>query len=148
MNYSDKNICPLCKIAKRELPAAIITENKDLLAIMDLYPATAGHILILPKEHIENIYSLPDEIGSKIMTMAISIARAITRQLKPAGLNLIQANGTAAGQTINHFHLHLVPRYEDDGVILKFGHSSIPGKTSELERIAAKIRDRVVTALN
>ena len=140
MNSSDKNICPLCKIVKRELPATIVAELKDAMAIMDLYPATAGHILIFPREHIENIYSMPDEIGSQIMTLAISIARAITRQLKPAGLNLIQANGTAAGQTINHFHLHLVPRYEEDGVILKFGHGSIPGETSQLERIAAKIR--------
>ncbi len=139
--FSDENSCPLCKIAEGKLPAAIITEDKDVLAIMDLYPATAGHILVLPRKHIPNIYLMPDDVGTHIMTMAITVARAIIKQLQPAGLNLIQANGAAAGQTINHFHLHLVPRYEDDGVILKFGHGSVQGNTAELEQIASKIRN-------
>ena len=140
MIFSEKNNCPLCKIVRRELPAVIVAENKDVLAIMDLYPASAGHVLILPREHIENIYSIPDDTGSQIMTMTIAVSKAISGQLQPAGLNLIQANGAAAGQTINHFHLHLVPRYKNDTVILKFGHGSIPGDSAELERIALNIR--------
>lgn len=143
MNTIAQNDCPLCQIVNRELPSVIIKENENVMAIMDLYPATPGHVLVLPKQHIENIYRMPHEIGSQIMTMAIAIATAIQHQLKSAGLNLIQANGIAAGQTINHFHLHLVPRYENDGVILKFGHSSDPTEIDRLAQIAAKIRQGI-----
>lgn len=107
---------------------------------MDLYPATPGHLLILPKPHIENIYDMPVEIGALIMETAIVLAKAIKQQLNPAGLNLIQSNGVAAGQDIFHFHLHLVPRYENDLVSLKFGHGKIPADINELRQIAEKIR--------
>ncbi len=140
MDNSDLNNCPFCQIARRKMPAVILDETKDVLAIMDLYPATPGHILVLPKQHIENICSLPNEIGTQIMMLAIALAKAITSQLQPNGLNLIQANGVFAGQTVNHFHLHLVPRYQNDGVILKFGHGSVLAEIRELVEIAAKIK--------
>jgi histidine triad (HIT) family protein len=140
MNGFAPNDCPLCQIVNRMLPAAIISENEDVIAIMDLYPATPGHVLLLPKQHIENVYTMPPEIGSQIMTMAITVARGIQQQLRPAGLNFIQANGAVAGQTINHFHLHLVPRYENDNVLLKFGHGSTPTEINQLENIATNIR--------
>ncbi len=138
--FTNTNRCPLCRIARRESPAVIITENEDVMAIMDLYPATLGHILILPKEHVEHIFALPVEIGIQVMALAIRVAQAVQQHLNPAGLNLIQANGAIAGQTINHFHLHIVPRYEDDGIIIQFGHGSAPAKLEELEGIATKIR--------
>jgi histidine triad (HIT) family protein len=107
---------------------------------MDLYPATPGHVLVLPKQHIEDVYSMPNDIGARIMTMAIAVAKAIKEQLRPTGLKLIQANGESSGQTINHFHLHLVPRYQNDAVILKFGHGMIKANMKELERIGSTIR--------
>ena len=144
MNSFTQKDCPLCQIVNRRLPAVIISENDNVMAVLDLYPATPGHVLVLPRQHIENICTMPPKIGSQIMTMAITVVRGIQQQLKPAGLNLIQANGATAGQTINHFHLHLVPRYENDNVSLKFGHGSTPTKINQLEQIAAKIKQGII----
>ena len=132
--------CPFCKIAMHQLPAVIIQEDDDLLAIMDLFPATRGHVLVLPKKHIENIYLMPEVMGSRIMSTAIEISKSIKSNLSPDGLNLIQSNGLAAGQTVPHFHLHIVPRYNGDPVVLRFGHHNMPAKTEELELIAHQIR--------
>jgi histidine triad (HIT) family protein len=140
MNILNKSDCILCQIVRQELISMVVAENKDILAIMDLYPATPGHILVFPKKHVENIFVLPSEIGVAIMTMAITIAKSINQQFEPEGLNLIQANGPVAGQTINHFHLHLLPRYENDGVVLKFGHGSTPAEIDQLAQIATRIR--------
>jgi histidine triad (HIT) family protein len=107
---------------------------------MDLFPATPGHVLVFPKQHIEDIFSLPEDLASRIMVTATRIAKVIKQRLSPAGLNLIQSNDLAAGQTIPHFHLHIVPRYKDDQVVLRFGHGSAPARTEELERTALMIR--------
>lgn len=107
---------------------------------MDAYPATPGHMLVLPKEHIEDIFGMPAELGARVMATAIFLATAVKRRLSPAGLNLVQANAAAAGQTIPHFHLHLVPRYVGDGVALQFGHDTTPADAAELERLASLIR--------
>ena len=132
--------CPFCKIARHELPAIVIQEESDILVIMDLYPATPGHILVLPKQHIENIYHMSADLGVHIMAAAITAAKAIKQQLSPDGLNLIQSNKLAAGQTVPHFHLHIVPRYKGDPVVLRFGHGSVPAKIEELEHTASMIR--------
>ena len=118
----------------------VVYEDEDIMVIMDLYPATPGHLLILPKRHIETIYAMPADLGAHIMNTALLMAKTIKEKLSPEGLNLIQANGDAAGQTIPHFHLHLVPRYKDDPVILRFGHENIPAKINELERIASILK--------
>ena len=136
----DEKNCPFCKMVRHERQAMIVYEDDDILAIMDLYPATPGHVLVLPKQHIENIYSLREDLASRIMVAATKIAKAIKQQLSPEGLNLIQSNELAAGQTIPHFHLHVVPRYKGDRVMLRFGHGSVPGKTNELEHTASMIR--------
>ena len=136
----DAKGCPFCKMARHELPAVVIQEDNDILVIMDLYPATPGHVLVLPKQHIENIYLMPSDLGVHIMTTAIAVAKAIKQQLSPDGLNLIQSNEPAAGQTIPHFHLHIVPRYKDDHVFLRFGHGNVPAKTEELEHAGSMIR--------
>ncbi len=135
-----KEDCIFCRIADHKLPAVVVAENSKTLAIMDIRPATPGHILVLPRSHCKDIYDLPYEIGSSIMDMAIIIARAIQQQLKPLGLNVIQSNGTAAGQVIFHYHMHLVPRYEADPVRLRFGHAGTVTPTAELEKISAQIK--------
>ncbi|MFA5056034.1 MAG: HIT domain-containing protein [Dehalococcoidia bacterium] len=134
------NNCPFCKMVKHELSPVVVQEDDEILAIMDLYPATPGHVLVLPKRHIEDIYAMPSDTGARIMAVAVSIAKAIMEQLSPSGLNLIQANGAAAGQTISHFHLHMVPRYRDDSVTLRFGHGDTPETIEELEQIASLLR--------
>ena len=140
MNLLAEDDCPFCKMIKHELTHVVVQEDNDILAIMDLYPATLGHILVLPKEHIETIYTMPVEIGARIMITAMVIAKVIKQKLSPDGLNLIQANETAAGQTVAHFHLHIVPRYKNDAIILCFGHGNMPEKVVELERIASLVR--------
>jgi histidine triad (HIT) family protein len=139
MHSADKD-CPFCKMVKHELHAVVVQEDNDILAIMDLYPATPGHTLVFPKQHVENIYLMSADLGARIMVTAIAIARSIKQQLSPCGLNLIQSNELVAGQTIPHFHLHIVPRYKDDLVYLKFGHEHIPAKMVELEQIGSRIR--------
>jgi histidine triad (HIT) family protein len=127
-------------MVNHELNPVVVHEDKEILAIMDLYPATPGHILVLPKQHIEDIYAMSADMGARIMVTAIAVAKAIRQQLHPSGLNLIQANAVDAGQTIPHFHLHIVPRYQDDPVTLRFGHGSTPEAIRELERIASLLR--------
>jgi histidine triad (HIT) family protein len=132
--------CIFCRIANHELPSLIVSENSQTMAVMDINPATEGHILILPKSHIADIYGMSTETGSAVMDMAVTVARAIQKQLKPAGLNVIQSNGDAAGQIIFHFHMHLVPRYENDSVVLRFGHIGLPTPAIEIEKIAARVK--------
>ncbi len=129
--------CPFCRIARGGFPAAVVYEDTDTLAFLDLYPATRGHTLVIPKSHVEDIYSMPAETGARIMATAIAVSKALRQRLSPAGLSLIQANGAASGQTVYHFHLHLVPRYEGDAVTLKFGHGTVPESMGELRRLAA-----------
>ena len=138
MNSDEKN-CPFCRMVKHELDAVVVHEGYGILAVMDLYPATPGHILVLPKEHIENIYVMPAELGARIMATAIAVAKAIKQKFSPDGLNLIQSNELAAGQTIPHFHLHIVPRYNGDPVNLRFGHGNVPAKINDLEKAASLI---------
>jgi len=119
-----------------KLDHVVVLEDKDILVIMDLYPATPGHLLILPRRHIETIYEMPADMGAHIMATAVLMAKAVKEKLSPDGLNLIQANEAAAGQTVPHFHLHIVPRYKDDKVLLRFGHGNVPAAINELEQIA------------
>ena len=131
--------CPFCKMVRHQIHAVVVYEDDEILAVMDLFPATPGHVLVLPKQHIENIYSLREDLASRIMVTASKIAKALKQQLSPDGLSLIQSNELAAGQTISHFHLHIVPRYKGDPVVLRFGHGNVPAKTEELEQIASLV---------
>lgn len=140
MNRLTHKDCPFCKMGRHELDHVPVLEDKDILVVMDLYPAAPGHVLILPKEHIETIYQLPAELGTRIMTTAIWVAKVIKEKLSPDGLNLVQSNEIAAGQAIPHFHLHIVPRYKGDPVILQFGHGNKPERVTELERIASVLK--------
>ncbi len=132
--------CPFCKMGKHELNHVPVLEDREVLAIMDLYPATPGHVLVLPKKHIETLYEIPTDLGARIMATTIMLAKVIKEKLTPDGLNLIQANEIAAGQTVAHFHLHIVPRYQGDAVMLRFGHGSTPERVAELERIASLLK--------
>ena len=107
--------CIFCKIATGEIPSKTIYEDEDFRAILDLGPATKGHALILPKFHAANLFELPDDVASKVMVLAKKLGTQMKENLKADGLNLLQNNGEAAGQTVMHFHLHLIPRYENDG---------------------------------
>ena len=107
--------CIFCKLANGIFPTNTIYEDEEFRVILDLEPAAKGHALILPKEHYKNLYELPDETAGKVMKLAKKMAIRMTDKLQADGFNLVQNNNEIAGQTVFHFHLHLIPRYNDDG---------------------------------
>lgn len=109
------NNCIFCKIAAGEIPSKTIYEDDKFRVILDLGPATKGHALILPKNHYANLYELPEDTAGDVMKLAKKMATVMTEKLGCQGFNLMQNNGETAGQTVFHFHMHLIPRYENDG---------------------------------
>ena len=132
--------CIFCKIAAGEIPSATIYEDADFRVILDIEPASKGHTLILPKEHNANLYELPEELASKVLVVAKKVVTAMTEVLGCDGYNVLQNNGEVAGQTVFHFHMHLVPRYKDDQVNIKWK----PGILKEewKEEILAKMNEK------
>lgn len=122
--------CIFCKIAGGEIPGATLYEDSQFRVILDLGPASKGHALILPKEHYANIYEIPDDLAGKAMILAKKMAAKMKEVLPCDGVNVVQNNGTCAGQTVFHFHMHLIPRYEDDQV----GVNWIPGTLTEEDK--------------
>ncbi|MBQ7776382.1 MAG: HIT family protein [Lachnospiraceae bacterium] len=110
-----KDDCIFCKLANGVIPTNSIYEDEDFNVILDMAPAAKGHALILPKEHADNLYELPEETAAKVLVLAKKLAKSMTEKLNCDGFNVVQNNGTVAGQTVFHFHMHLIPRYEADG---------------------------------
>ena len=104
--------CIFCKIANGEIPSATVYEDEDFRVILDLGPASEGHALILPKNHFKDVCELDAETSAKVLPLAAKIGAAMKQSLGCAGFNLVQNNGLAAGQTVFHFHMHVIPRYE------------------------------------
>lgn len=121
--------CIFCKIANGEIPSKSIYEDEEFRVILDLGPAAKGHALILPKNHYANLFELPEETAKKAMVLAKKLGSHMMDKLHADGFNLVQNNGETAGQTVFHFHMHLIPRYEDDNQ--KIGW--VPGKPTEEE---------------
>lgn len=115
-----KDDCIFCKISKGDIPSATIYETADFRVILDVAPANKGHVLILTKEHFDNIFQMDAETAGKLFSLATVVARAIKEETGCDGLNVLQNNGEVAGQTVHHFHLHLIPRFKDDGVVIKW----------------------------
>ena len=116
--------CIFCKLANGDIPTNVIYEDDDFTVILDASPATKGHALILPKEHYANIYELPDDLAAKVMPLAKKLASHMTEVLHCDGFNIVQNNGEVAGQTVFHFHVHLIPRYKNGLDILGWSHES------------------------
>ena len=114
---SDPN-CIFCKIVAKAIPASVVYEDGDALAFMDLGQVNPGHVLVAAKVHAENLYALQDPQAAAVFRAAARVARAIRAAFSPEGLSVYQANGKPAGQTVFHFHIHLVPRHEGDGLAL------------------------------
>lgn len=131
--------CIFCKIAKGEIPSKTIYEDEEFRVILDLGPAARGHALILPKKHADNLYELSDETAASAMKLARRMALLMKEKLHCDGLNLVQNNGAAAGQTVSHFHVHIIPRYEGDGQSINW----VPGEPSqeELEAVRKEITE-------
>lgn len=123
--------CIFCKIANGDIPAATLYEDGDFRVILDLNPASKGHALILPKAHAANLYELPDETAEKVMVLAKKMATKMTDALECEGFNLVQNNGELAGQTVFHFHMHLIPRYQGDEVKVGWTPGSLTDEMKE-----------------
>ena len=130
--------CIFCKIANGEIPAATLYEDEDFRVILDLGPATKGHALILPKKHAANLYELPDELAAKAKVLAKKMAAKMTEILSCDGFNIVQNNGECAGQTVFHFHMHLIPRYKEDGAIISWKPGTLTDEVKE--EILAKMQ--------
>lgn len=131
--------CIFCKIAQGEIPSKTIYEYEKFRVILDLAPVTKGHALILPKKHAINLFELSDETAAEAIVLAKKIAGKMREKLKCDGLNLLQNNGETAGQTIHHFHIHVIPRYEGDGQELGW----VPNEATqeELEMVRKEITE-------
>ena len=114
-----------CKIANGEIPSATLYEDEDFRVILDLGPASKGHGLILPKQHYANIYEIDETVAAKAFVLAKKMAGKMTKALNCDGFNVVQNNGTAAGQTVFHFHMHLIPRYEGEEDFLKWNPGTL-----------------------
>ena len=132
------NNCIFCKIANGDIPSRTIEENDLFRVVLDVAPATKGHALILPKDHCRNLYDLPEEAGAAVMKMAQKIALKMKDKLHCDGVNLVQNNEETAGQTVFHFHMHIIPRYADDGQVIGWK----PGQSAaeELDAVAEELK--------
>ena len=108
--------CIFCKIAAGEIPSKTLYEDEKFRVILDLGPATRGHALVIPKEHYADLYEIPEETAGEAMKVAKKMAAVMTEKLKADGFNIVQNNGEVSGQSVFHFHIHLIPRREGDGI--------------------------------
>ena len=128
--------CIFCKIAAGEIPSKTLQEDETCRVFLDLGPATRGHALVVPKEHYPDLFAVPQEELARIMATAKQAGARLVERLGADGLNLVQNNGEAAGQTVAHFHVHLIPRYQGDGQTIGWK----PGELTDEE--AASILER------
>lgn len=122
--------CIFCKIINGDIPSTKIYEDEQFMIMLDIGPASFGHALLLPKDHYANVFEMPEELLSKAMVLAKTFGKKLKEALHADGLNLVQNNGLAAGQTVFHYHMHLIPRYEKDQV----GELWKPGSLTEEQR--------------
>ena len=136
--------CPFCAIASGAAPASVILDDGKVLAFMDWRQAVPGHVLVIPRQHVPDIYALADDEAAAVMQAAVRVARALRAASDPPGLNLWQSNGEAGGQEVFHFHLHVHPRQVDDGLLRVYPNGVPPqSDADELAAIARAIRARL-----
>lgn len=134
-----KDDCIFCKIANGEIPSKTLYEDDKFRVILDLGPVSRGHALVLPKEHATDLHEMSEEMVSAAFKLAKKMAGKMAERLRCNGLNLLQNNGETAGQTVFHFHIHLIPRYEGDGE--RIGWKPQETSQEELEEIRRQIAD-------
>ena len=133
--------CVFCRIVAKEIPANVVHEDEHTLAFMDIGQVNPGHVLVAVKKHAENIFALDEAQAAAVFRSAAKVARAIRGAFEPQGLSVYQANGAAAGQTVPHLHIHLVPRYEGDGMALTWPVKNPPRE--KLVEYAQKIKAKL-----
>ncbi len=130
--------CIFCKIIRGEIPSFKVYEDDKTFAFMDINPIAPGHTLIVPKFHTPNVYEAPAEWLGPVMASVSKVARAVRDEVKPDGINILQANDKGAAQSVFHIHVHVIPRMMDDGLTMNWGLT--PGDMGEIGKLAEKLR--------
>ncbi|MCZ2260021.1 HIT family protein [Sporosarcina sp. G11-34] len=136
--------CIFCQIIEGTIPSAKIYEDEHVYAFMDIMPVTKGHVLLIPKKHIENIYDFSEEQAARLFAAAPKIANVLKAEFNPAGMNLLNNNGAPAGQSVFHFHLHFVPRYDEtDGFQPTWETKQSKYTPERIQELAAVLRAKL-----
>ena len=138
MNRKETDHCVFCRIVRGEIPATVVHQDELTLAFMDIGSVNPGHMLVAAKPHVENLQGMDDHLAAAMFRTAARVARAAERALHPHGISVYQANGVAAGQTVFHAHIHVLPRWENDGMTFTWPVKNPPRE--ELEKMAAQLR--------
>ncbi|MBS5794194.1 MAG: HIT family protein [Clostridiales bacterium] len=133
--------CIFCKILNGDIPSNKVFENDNFIAILDAFPANEGHTLVIPKKHFENIFEIDEEVLKEGYAIAKRIASSIKKSLNIENINILQNNGVLAGQTVNHFHIHVIPRLENDTVVMKSTPISIDNE--KIKQIMLDIKNNI-----
>ena len=136
-----KDDCIFCKLAAGEIPSITLYEDDLFRVFFDISPASKGHCLVIPKEHYDNLFEIPEEVGTKAFALAKKVATVLKEELSCDGLNILQNNGSVAGQTIFHFHLHIIPRFEGDALKLTWtqGEADMDALNALAQKVGAKL---------
>jgi histidine triad (HIT) family protein len=134
--------CIFCAIALKRAPASVVYQDEATVAFLDIHPIARGHTLVIPREHCPTLFELSAIAGDVVMRTVVRVASALREELAPDGLNLLQSNGRVAGQTIFHFHFHLVPRWRNDGLFLP-RHALAEAPRADLTELANALRQRL-----
>jgi histidine triad (HIT) family protein len=132
--------CVFCSIVSRAEPAEFVFQSDSVVAIMDLHPATDGHVLVMPRRHAWDLWEVAAEDAQRTMAASLQVARMIRDALAPDGINLVHASGLAAWQTVFHFHLHVIPRYKGDSLVPPWPLDQPEAERSLLQTLAERIR--------
>jgi histidine triad (HIT) family protein len=132
MKIMKKEDCIFCKLANGEIPTNTIYEDEKFRVIFDANPMTKGHCLVIPKDHYDNVFNMEEKVAGEAFAVAAKIARAMKKTLPCEGMNILQNNGEVAGQTVFHFHIHVIPRYPEDKVQL----GGEPGEANQEELLS------------
>ena len=137
----NSNECIFCKVAAGEIPAAVILENDQVMAFLDIGPINEGHTLVIPKQHVETLDSCGLDTLTAISRVLGPVSRAVQQATGCAGFNCLCNNGKAAGQVVNHLHFHIIPRYENDGLFRNWpAKQYAPGA---LDAMAEQIKEKL-----
>jgi histidine triad (HIT) family protein len=141
-------VCPFCRIASGKAPASIIYEDTTVLAFMDLNPANVGHTLVVPREHWENIYEVPENVLADLFSVVKRVSAAVKKTVGAEGISVLQLNGRAAGQSVMHFHVHVIPRFRGDplskAIGVMVGHQGFEKpERRNLDETARKIQENL-----
>ena len=136
--------CLFCKIIDGSIPSLKVYEDEHVFAFMDIMPLTKGHTLLIPKTHCQDLFEMPEEVAANLYKVAPKIANAIKASFNPVGMNTVNNNGAAAGQSVFHYHLHFIPRYDEtDGLKVEWNSRQAEFPTEAIQSIAASIQENL-----